>query len=90
MIHKNRLKDSEKITCVIFCFNQTVLEYNFKNVFRTQFSKLINWVVSVESETDITCVSSFVKIGSGIGKLTGGEGVVQTLTHRETDSMVTS
>jgi hypothetical protein len=61
-IHTNRLKDSE-IT-FIFCVNQMTLSLIFRNLFRTYFSKLRNWIGSIEMcARDTACIASFVKIG---------------------------
>jgi hypothetical protein len=45
-IYKNWFKDSEENN--IFHVNQMTLKSNFKNVFCTHFSKLRNWICSVE------------------------------------------
>jgi hypothetical protein len=54
----------------------TILQSNFKKLLHTQFLELTNCNGSVEIfARDTTCksVTSFVKIGSGIEKLIGGD-----------------
>jgi hypothetical protein len=59
------------------------LKYNFKNVFRVQFSKLSNCTDFVYmSVSNNTRIASFDKIGSDIQALIGGD------KHRQHDDLI--